>query len=335
MGIVDKKVKGFTIVELIVVIGVIGILAGITVVGYGAWRTTTTQNQLKSDLNGVASSMETARNFGDTYPATVPSTFTPSSGVVLSGGGMSSGKNFCVTATQNSLSYRATNYSTPRPGTCSGPGRDDISIIKWASWTLGTGGVAGYGLNGDGNSRITDTNPWGVSDTVWDVSNQDALSDADGGWNGSSFAINNTKMYRFSTFIKRKTIGNGSTYLGTHGYPSAVLNRSNGVSNANPYFSATGWWGSSDQWYLVIGHVWPAGSGAGAAMADSGIYTLSGTKITPNSDYVWQSTTTSSDHRSYLYYSTDVATNQQWYQPRVDVVDGTEPTISELLNDTF
>lgn len=330
-----KQLHGFTIVELLVVIVVIGILATIGVVSYGNWKTQSIATQLKSDLTGVVAAMESARTFGNVYPSTVPSTFIPSSGVVLSGGGMSDGENFCITATKNSSSYRITNYSVPKPGVCSGPERDKVSIIKWNSWTLGTGSVAGYGVNGDGNSRITDANPWGLSDVIWDVSNQDVASDADGGWGGDSFSIDNTKMYRFSTFIKRKTIGNGYSYLGTHGYPDAVLNRSNGASNTNPYFCSVVWPGNANQWYLVTGYVWPAGSGVGAAMADSGMYTLSGTKIASNADYVWQSTTTSSDHRSYLYYSTDVATNQQWYQPRIDVVDGTEPTIDELLNNTF
>lgn len=160
-------------------------------------------------------------------------------------------------------------------------------------------------------------------------------SDADGGWNGTSFAIDNTKMYRFSIFVRRKTIGSGSFYLGLHGTPSAVLNRSDGVSNANPYFCNRIWWGNTYQWYLVTGYIWPAGSGTGAANADSVIYTMTGTKLYSNGDFVWQPTTTSSDHRSYLYYSIDTTTNQQWYQPRVDVVDGTEPSISELLNDAF
>jgi len=330
-----KRQFGFTIVELMVVIVVIGILASISVVGYGAWQKRTTENVVKSDLTNAVAAMENARTFGNTYPATVPSTFTPSSGVVLSGGGTSGGKNFCITATQNSSNYRVTNYSAPKPGSCSGQARDEVSIIKWNSWTLGTGGVTGYSLNGDGNSRITDTNPWGVSDTVWDVSNQDAASNADGGWNSSGFSIDNTKLYRFSTFVRRKTIGNGNFYFGTHGYPDAVLNRSNGVANTNPYFYAASWWGNTYQWYLVTGYIWPAGSGTGAAMPDSGLYAMNGTKLASSGDFVWQSTTTSSNHRSYLYYSTNVTTNQQWYQPRVDVVDGTEPTIDELLNNTF
>ena len=31
---------------------------------------------------------------------------------------------------------------------------------NWTSWTVGTGAVSRYSLNGDGNSRVFDTNPW-------------------------------------------------------------------------------------------------------------------------------------------------------------------------------
>jgi len=90
--------------------------------------------------------------------------------------------------------------------------------------------------------------------------------------------------------------------------------------------------GPVNQWYLAVGYVWPAGSGTGAAMPESGIYALDGTKIASSSDFVWQPTTTSSYHRSYLFYSTDITTNQQFYQPRINVIDGTEPTVTELRN---
>ena len=330
--------SGFTIVELLIVIVVIGILASITVVAYSGIRNKATVAALTSELSTVAKLLSIDQLTNNAYPATLYEAnggngISPGSGTTYDY--IPSTAGYCITATQNSLSYRMTNYSGPKPGACSGAQRDMVSTIKWGSWTLGTGAVTGYGLNGDGNSRINATNPWGVSDIVWDVSNQDATSDADGGWNGGNFAIDNTKMYRFSTFIKRKTIGNGSTYLGTHGYPSPVLHRSDGVANGNPYFFYGGWWGNVNQWYLVTGHIWPAGSGAGAEMTDSGVYSMAGTKIVSTRDFVWQPTTTSSDHRSYLYYSTDVTTNQQWYQPRVDIIDGTEPTIRELVNDTF
>lgn len=205
---------------------------------------------------------------------------------------------------------------------------DDNILSDWVEqWTVGTTqSSTGFSANGDGNSRILDVNPYGATTTIWDVSNQDATSDADGGWNSSNFLIDNTKMYRFSTWIKRKTIGNGSFYLGTYGLTTTgsnigILNRSNLANNTNPYFTARGWAPLlANTWYLVVGHVWPAGSGSGATHPDSGIYTVDGNKVAAVADFVWNTTNFRSGHRSYLYYSTDTATNQQWWNPRVEVV---------------
>jgi hypothetical protein len=51
-------------------------------------------------------------------------------------------------------------------------------------------------------------------------------------------------------------------------------------------------------------------------------------------DFVWQSLVTQANHRSYLYYSTDTTTNQQFYDPRVDILSGSQPTITELLTNS-
>ena len=205
---------------------------------------------------------------------------------------------------------------------------DKNILSDWVEdWTAGsTGSSNGFGQNGDGNSRILDTNPYGATTTIWDVSNQDATSNADGGWNSSTFNIDNTKMYRFSTWVRRKTIGNGSFYLGTYGRNSSgsnvgIYRRSNGTSTTNPYFRSSGWWGSANTWYLVVGHVWPVGSGTGSTHPESGIYDVAGNKVSTVGDFVWRSDNHKSTHRSYLYYSTNTATNQQWWNPRVETVE--------------
>jgi len=208
-------------------------------------------------------------------------------------------------------------------------------LSDWVEgWTAGTtGSSTGFGQNGDGNSRTLDVNPYGATTTVWDVSNQDANSNADGGWNGSQFTIDNTKMYRFSVWIRRNTIGNGSTYFGLHGYNSSggnsgVTRRDNGaVNQTNPYFWSGGW-SSAGTWKLLVAHVWPAGSGSGSNHPESGFYDVDGNRIGNISrDYVWQSETVKSHHRSYLYYSTNTTTNQQFWNPRVEVVDVPEVEI--------
>lgn len=214
------------------------------------------------------------------------------------------------------------------------------NLLNLSGWTLGTGSTTAFNRNGtvEENQRILDTGPFGVSTVVWDSPSNDAVSDGDGGWDTTAINIDVTKMYRFSTWVRRKNIGNGLFYLGPHSNWGAVagqyiLNRSNSAENQNPYFYA-GWWnGNANEWYLVVGHVWPAGSGSGSIHPDSGIYNTSGTKITTiGNDYMWASTNTYTFHRSYLFYSTDTTTNQQWYQPRIDMCDGSEPTIAELIS---
>lgn len=59
MGIIGTKSlqRGFTIVELIVVIVVIGILAGIATVAFPSYQATTRDNERKSDVQQVASAL--------------------------------------------------------------------------------------------------------------------------------------------------------------------------------------------------------------------------------------------------------------------------------------
>jgi prepilin-type N-terminal cleavage/methylation domain-containing protein len=61
--------RAFTIVELVLVIVVIGILAGITTIAWSGWRQNAAKSEVKSDLLTVASAMESAKNFGSGYPS--------------------------------------------------------------------------------------------------------------------------------------------------------------------------------------------------------------------------------------------------------------------------
>lgn len=251
--------------------------------------------------------------------------------------------------------YKGTECQYPGPGGLSIPGTnltsntspiglDNLSsstkapsLINMSTWIPGTTGTAtGYIQNGDGNSRIIDSTPYGALGTVWDVSNQDIVSNDDGGWNSDAMPIDNTKTYRFSVWIRRKTVGDGYTYLGPQGIDSVntnigVLTRYNGTVTTNPYFHVNTWPYAASEWFLLVGHVWAAGSGTGADHVDTGIYNTKGVKVTTGVDFVWQTLNTQTIHRSYLYYSTDPTTNQQFYDPRVDALSGTQPTIAELI----
>ena len=107
--------RGFTLTELVIVITVISILTSISFVSYGSWKKTTITNRLKSDLSAAASAMENYRNFNNTYPTTVPTTFRSSQAVTIAGGGMADGKNYCISATDSSdasLVFHIDSYST-------------------------------------------------------------------------------------------------------------------------------------------------------------------------------------------------------------------------------
>ncbi|MET0980027.1 MAG: prepilin-type N-terminal cleavage/methylation domain-containing protein [Candidatus Saccharimonadales bacterium] len=119
--------RGFTIVELMVVVAVIGILAGISVGAYDQWRKTTARREVQSDLHAVASAMESKRNFDNVYPsgATALSqiAFTSSAGVALT---YQSGTalTYCIEARstkESSIVYHldaANKNKTPEVGTC-------------------------------------------------------------------------------------------------------------------------------------------------------------------------------------------------------------------------
>jgi len=112
-------VAAFTLVEMLIVLAIIAILVSIVIISYSGWQQSTISTQLKSDLNNVASAMESARNFENSYPTSVPSTFLPSNGVTLSGGGINSGSDFCVDAKSDTQTYFITSkYKTPLPGPC-------------------------------------------------------------------------------------------------------------------------------------------------------------------------------------------------------------------------
>ena len=115
-------IRGFTIVELAIIITVIGILAGITVIGYGNWQDSVAKDAVESDLQMVATAMENAKNFSQGYPTSIPSTFKGSPNVTITYSSGSSGQ-YCIQGSYVSrpgVQYyvSSSDGKTPKPGTC-------------------------------------------------------------------------------------------------------------------------------------------------------------------------------------------------------------------------
>ena len=217
------------------------------------------------------------------------------------------------------------------------------SLINWSNWTTGSGGVTGYNQNGQTieNERVSATNPWGNTAVVWE-SRPSGNGNDDGGWNTDWFNIDRTKLYRFSVWVRRTSSTSGGTfYLGMYANGDGSRRMDNSAVEGNAYWECSGTGIlTQDQWYLWIGHVYPFDTALTGRHPDTGYYTITGGRVgningcnIGTGDLKWSSNSTQGIHRTYHYYCADNTTRLQFFQPRVDLCDGTEPTINQLLSD--
>jgi len=200
------------------------------------------------------------------------------------------------------------------------------NVLDMQSWTVGTGTTGAFNQNGKTieNERIWGEAPQGQRAVLWEAK-PEGNSDDDGGFNHRSFAIDHTKMYRFSIWLKKTNSTDGISYFGTEN-----VNDLNGGSHWNPYF----WYGDLpelNKWYLLVAYV--HGSGDISAVNYGGIYDGSnGAKVANTIDFQFPVGAATTYIRSYLYYDPNVNDRQYFYAPRVEVVNGEEPSIENLLS---
>jgi len=133
-----QKQKGFTIVELLIVVVVIAILAAITIVSYNgiqnrAKASTVQENAsqaarkiasaavLDSDLFPDSASLRTATGLSASVDGSTPFQYSVSQ----------DRKDFCLTATNNGLSYYVSNTKpTPTAGACPGHGNGGVATVS-------------------------------------------------------------------------------------------------------------------------------------------------------------------------------------------------------------
>ncbi|MGX5689560.1 hypothetical protein [Arcticibacter tournemirensis] len=174
------------------------------------------------------------------------------------------------------------------------------------------------------NIREWGEGPGGKRLIVWKAK-PDGNNDGDGGWDTAPLPINHACMYRFSVWMKKMNSTDGSSYFGCH---NAV--HLDGTPEIYPYF----WQGDLpvlDRWYLLVGFI--HGSGDVSTVNYGGIYDgTTGAKVAECTDFKFTKSATASLLRTYLYYDYNVNDSQYFYAPRVDIVNGNEPSIQGLLN---
>lgn len=120
-NILDKKryQHGFTIVELIVVISVIGILASIVTISGQGYIDRAAEQNIKTSLLDVHREMKKAYNEEGAYPAELPSSVSVASGVTLTPDTSLENNHFCVTGVARGMSFYITDAANaPTEGNC-------------------------------------------------------------------------------------------------------------------------------------------------------------------------------------------------------------------------
>jgi len=183
----------------------------------------------------------------------------------------------------------------------------------------------------------------------------------DGGFNSPDVIVDPTKTYRFSVWMRAATSsissGNtrGSFYYGLYaknisGVVLPVSTKDGGAfqtgSAENPYFTTSTEYPKlgNGKWTLFVAHVHPYGTATGSNHPNTGRYDLgsigisggisASAALTPViKDFIWNENTVKANTRSYLYYSRQLGETIEFFGSRIEVVDGTEPTIEDLLTD--
>ena len=117
--------RGFTIVELLVVIVVIAILATITIVSYTGISQRATTASLQSDLTNAVTQLKLDQVTNSSFPTTlalanggkgIPSSSGTTYAYAVSNTTIP--QTFCITATKNNINYNITQDGNSQPGIC-------------------------------------------------------------------------------------------------------------------------------------------------------------------------------------------------------------------------
>ena len=213
-------------------------------------------------------------------------------------------------------------------------------------WDTGTGSTGNWSQNGATaeNSRVIGNDPWGNRAILWRAFNNDAASGADGGWNSSSFSITNSNLYRWVRYYKIVTRGsNGHFYGGNSGQGGTMLQWNNRATQGNPYdYCPQRGTVTPYVWSVAITYMFPVGTAAGGGGSpyttdygfypmNTGVRSTSGMGCNTGGNTIFNTGTYGTTDRQYLYYSTDPAVDIYWARPRCYLVNGSEPSISEII----
>lgn len=234
-----------------------------------------------------------------------------------------------MTITSGSSKLASDFNSAYGPTNSGSPYASSAAATNMVAALYGVGyGDRGYGQVSPTINKKTVGNP---NEPLW-VCMPSGDNNGDGGWNTTHFSVDNTKKYRSSVWFRMNFAqsGAGRFYHGLSGAGNTY--NSGNVVDGNPYFH----YPASDdliqgQWYLSVGIIHEAGYN-GADTGLTGIYDVHGNKVWGGSDFRMAPGATIQQQRVYHYYD-NTTTQRQWLaRPRWEMITGSEPSITTLLN---
>lgn len=207
------------------------------------------------------------------------------------------------------------------------------NLLDTSTWTVSSGAVTGFDDYGPpwSNVREMDIGPHGTSELIW-KSPANNTYDNDGGWNADYIAIDPSKTYRLTVWIKRLNSLDGTSHFGLTALDAndnEITLLLGGAQRSNPYFEDVPPPTVND-WYLLVGFVYGHTHTAGENGLE-GIYDTAGNRVhTQYTSYKFASTAVKLRHRTY--YRETQEPNEQWFfAPTIYEVNGNEPSIQDLI----
>jgi len=211
---------GFTIVELLVVIVIIGILAAITVVAYGGISQKAAIASVTSDLNNASKLLKIFNINNGIYPTTISTNCSTNPNSITNEclkttadtaysykvSSISNNKIFCLDATKSSISYNVTQEGQIQAGPCPVLNLDAGNTLSYSGTGIIWQDLSGNDNNGTINGGLA------YDSTDGGTMSFDGVDDYVNVGNESSLKIND-KSFTLSAWIKPATsIPGGSRF---------------------------------------------------------------------------------------------------------------------------